>query len=395
MRSSPSPAPAHAVAVRVADCVPVLLADPMTGRVAAVHAGWRGVVADVIGTAVRRLAVARSHGREAGSSSSRDAGGFLAAIGPCIGPCCFEVGVDVGETIARATTTNSIARRDEARGKVFVDLRAAVRAQLRALGLADDVDRGRPSIARAPAARVATRSASTRTVATATRAVASSASSSRADRGAIAVSSSVAWPRWPRPCIPSPHEVGPRTREPGRHRQARTGRRRRRPGLLGLIPLVLRFRGGWVIALLIVGFVLVGGLGGLGGIFGGGSGDTTTTSAPLAGHKTDDKKAQFVAFVLDDTQNAWRQEFAKRGKTYRNAKLVMFTGATQTACGGGQAAQGPFYCPSDERVYIDLSFYNELEQRFGAKGDFAQAYVIAHEIGHHVQKQLGISDKVA
>ncbi|MDB4936609.1 MAG: YpfJ protein zinc metalloprotease superfamily [Labilithrix sp.] len=164
-------------------------------------------------------------------------------------------------------------------------------------------------------------------------------------------------------------------------------------GLLGLLPLVTRFRGGWVIALLIVGFMLFGGLGGLGGMFGD-SGETTTTSAPLAGHKTDDKKAQFVAFVLDDTQATWRQELAKIGKTYRNAKLVMFTGATETACGNGQAATGPFYCPTDERVYIDLSFYDELEKRFGAKGDFAQAYVIAHEIGHHVQNQLGISSKV-
>ena len=164
-------------------------------------------------------------------------------------------------------------------------------------------------------------------------------------------------------------------------------------GLLGLIPLVTRFRGGWIVALLIVGFMLFGGLRGM---FGGGdTGDTTTTSAPVAGHRTDDKKAQFVAFVLDDTQATWRQIFAGRNKTYRNAKLVMFTGATSTACGNGQAATGPFYCPSDERVYIDLSFYNELEQRFGAKGDFAQAYVIAHEIGHHVQKQLGISDRVA
>jgi predicted metalloprotease len=166
-------------------------------------------------------------------------------------------------------------------------------------------------------------------------------------------------------------------------------------GLLGLIPLVTRFRGGWIVAVLIVGYVVVRGVGGFGGMMGGDSSDTTTTTAPAAGHKTDDKKAQFVAFVLDDTQSTWRQEFAKRGKTYRNAKLVMFTGSTQTACGGGQAAQGPFYCPSDERVYIDLAFYNELEQRFGAKGDFAQAYVIAHEIGHHVQKQLGISDRVS
>ncbi len=164
-------------------------------------------------------------------------------------------------------------------------------------------------------------------------------------------------------------------------------------GLLGFLPLLLRVRGGWMIALVVVGLMLFGGLGGLGGLFGG-SGEATTTTAPVAGHRTDDKKAQFVAFVLDDTQGMWRQEFAKLGKTYRNAKLVMFTGATQTACGNGQAATGPFYCPTDERVYIDLSFYNELEQRLGAKGDFAQAYVVAHELGHHVQNQLGITNKM-
>lgn len=152
------PGSGAAVAVRVADCVPVLLADPVTGRVAAVHAGWRGVVADVVGTAVRRLAVDRSQRRESTSSSSRDAGGFLAAIGPCIGACCFEVGADVGESIARATTQSAIARRDEARGKVFVDLRAAVRAQLRALGLSDnsieDVPhRSRPGCTRCDAQR--------------------------------------------------------------------------------------------------------------------------------------------------------------------------------------------------------------------------------------------------
>jgi predicted metalloprotease len=166
-------------------------------------------------------------------------------------------------------------------------------------------------------------------------------------------------------------------------------------GLLGLLPLLTRLRGGWIIALLNEGFMAIGGLKGMFGGSGDDTGNATTTSAPVAGHKTDDKKAQFVAFVLDDTQATWRQIFASKGKTYRNAKLVMFSGATQTACGGGQAAQGPFYCPNDERVYIDLSFYNELEQRFGAKGDFAQAYVIAHEIGHHVQKQLGITDRVS
>lgn len=119
------PGSGHAVAIRIADCVPVLLADPTTGRVAAVHAGWRGVVADVVGTAVRHLGASGAAGSE-----------LLAAVGPCIGSCCFEVSADVGETIARATTPSAIARRDEARGKVFVDLRAAVRSQLQNLGLA-------------------------------------------------------------------------------------------------------------------------------------------------------------------------------------------------------------------------------------------------------------------
>ena len=139
------PGSGAAVAVRVADCVPVLLADPATGRVAAVHAGWRGVVADVIGAAVSRLK------DEAGEAS--DARGFLAAIGPSIGACCFEVGADVGETIVRATTSDAIARRDDARGKVFVDLRAGVRAQLRALGLADDAIEDVPGCTRCDAAR--------------------------------------------------------------------------------------------------------------------------------------------------------------------------------------------------------------------------------------------------
>jgi uncharacterized protein len=165
-------------------------------------------------------------------------------------------------------------------------------------------------------------------------------------------------------------------------------------GLLGFLPMLLRFRGGWIIALVIVGVVMFGGLS---RILGGGTpddeGTTTASGAKAAGPRSDDNKAHFVAFVLDDTQAAWRQEFTKRNQTYRNAKLVMFTDATQTACGSGQAASGPFYCPLDERVYIDLSFYNELEKRFGAKGDFAQAYVIAHEIGHHVQHQLGIDEK--
>ena len=159
--------------------------------------------------------------------------------------------------------------------------------------------------------------------------------------------------------------------------------------MLALLPLLGRSKFGWIIMAVIL-LVSLGG--GLGGFFGGGDGGETTSQAPASGQvKSQDKKAQFVGFVLDDTQNTWK---AMLGSQYQNAKLVLFTGATQTSCGRGQAATGPFYCPTDQRVYIDLSFYDELERRLGARGDFAQAYVIAHEIGHHVQNLLGTSDKV-
>jgi uncharacterized protein len=107
-----------------------------------------------------------------------------------------------------------------------------------------------------------------------------------------------------------------------------------------------------------------------------------------------EERPQFVAFVLDDVQQTWASRFAERGAEYRPAELVLFTDATSTSCGYGSAATGPFYCPLDQRVYIDLGFYDELAQRFGAPGDFAQAYVVAHEIGHHVQHQLG-TDRLA
>jgi hypothetical protein len=104
---------------------------------------------------------------------------------------------------------------------------------------------------------------------------------------------------------------------------------------------------------------------------------------------------QFVSFVLDDTQNIWTQILQQQASTpYRHAKLVLFRDSTQSACGGAQSATGPFYCPEDEKVYIDLGFYDELNRRFGAPGQFAQAYVLAHEIGHHVQKLLGIEAQV-
>lgn len=160
-------------------------------------------------------------------------------------------------------------------------------------------------------------------------------------------------------------------------------------GLLGLLPLLLRFRFGWVIIVIVVGFSLVKNFAGGGAATHSVSGTSTSVAA-----QGSDAPRHFVAFVLDDAQATWRQLFAQNGKQYRNAKLVLFTGSTNTGCGFGDAATGPFYCPSDERVYIDLGFYDELAQRFGIKGDFAEAYVIAHEIGHHVQKQLGISEQV-
>ena len=103
---------------------------------------------------------------------------------------------------------------------------------------------------------------------------------------------------------------------------------------------------------------------------------------------------QFVSFVLDDAQETWANAFRAAGADYRPAKLVLFRDGTQSGCGGAQSAMGPFYCPLDEKVYIDLNFYSELDRRFGAPGDFAQAYVLAHELGHHVQHLQGIDSRV-
>ncbi len=103
---------------------------------------------------------------------------------------------------------------------------------------------------------------------------------------------------------------------------------------------------------------------------------------------------QFVSFVLDDVQESWQGTFTSAGAQYRPAKLVLFRNGTQSGCGVGQSAMGPFYCPLDEKVYIDLGFFSDLDRRFGAPGDFAQAYVLAHELGHHVQHLQGIDDRV-
>jgi len=119
--------------------------------------------------------------------------------------------------------------------------------------------------------------------------------------------------------------------------------------------------------------------------------DQQTVSRPAGS----DDMAQFVSVVLADTEDTWHQLFPNElGRSYQEPGLVLFSGATQSTCGFAQAAMGPFYCPSDHKVYIDLAFYDELRQRFGAPGDFAQAYVIAHEVGHHVQTLQGTSQKV-
>jgi predicted metalloprotease len=118
------------------------------------------------------------------------------------------------------------------------------------------------------------------------------------------------------------------------------------------------------------------------------------TGGPAPAPPANDTMAQFVSTVLADTEDVWKQLFQQGGATYREPKLVLFRGAVGTACGTGQSAMGPFYCPADQKVYLDTDFFQELSDRFGAPGDFAQAYVIAHEVGHHVQTQTGIEGQV-
>ena len=123
--------------------------------------------------------------------------------------------------------------------------------------------------------------------------------------------------------------------------------------------------------------------------------DTASTAEPYQESAADTEQRQFVAVVLADTEDVWHGVFRNGlGRDYQEPRLVLFSGSIDSGCGFAQAAVGPFYCPVDQKVYIDLAFYDELQRRFGAPGDFAQAYVIAHEVGHHVQNLLGISAKV-
>ena len=127
------------------------------------------------------------------------------------------------------------------------------------------------------------------------------------------------------------------------------------------------------------------------GLLGGAGAGTGTdvVEGPVASTPEEERQVEFVSFVLDDAQANWTRIFASAGQQYQPATLVLYRDATQTACGFGQAASGPFYCPGDAKVYVDLGFFDELHSQYGATGDFAQAYVLAHEIGHHVQSLLG------
>ena len=156
---------------------------------------------------------------------------------------------------------------------------------------------------------------------------------------------------------------------------------------IGIGTIVVALLGGWIFGInpLTILSMLSGG---------GAPTAQVQQQTPAQRPPADDRMAAFVSTVLADTEDVWKDVFANGGGTYQEPRLVLFRGATQTACGQGQAAMGPFYCPGDQKVYIDLGFYETLKNKLGAPGDFAQAYVIAHEVGHHVQNLLGISGKM-
>lgn len=171
-------------------------------------------------------------------------------------------------------------------------------------------------------------------------------------------------------------------------------------GNLGLIGAVLPLLGskmgiGTLILVFVVSYFMgINPLKILGFISGNGEIPVQTESASLEKSKPNKEEAKLVSIVLADTEDVWNKEFQSLGKNYQEPKLVLFRGSTNTACGKGESAMGPFYCPADKKVYIDLGFFDELKSRFSAPGDFAQAYVVAHEVGHHVQNLLGVSGKV-
>ncbi|MDO7906306.1 neutral zinc metallopeptidase [Paenibacillus sp. JX-17] len=146
----------------------------------------------------------------------------------------------------------------------------------------------------------------------------------------------------------------------------------------------------------VIVFLIITLLGGNPGqILNGVTGGSSDTSAPYQETAQEKELSQFVSVVLADTEDVWKEVFRQKGMTYENPTLVLYTDSVQSACGVTGSQVGPFYCPGDHKLYIDLSFYDELKQQFNAPGDFAMAYVIAHEVGHHVQTLLGTMDKVA
>jgi uncharacterized protein len=155
---------------------------------------------------------------------------------------------------------------------------------------------------------------------------------------------------------------------------------------IGIGTIVVALLGGWAFG--------INPLTILGMLSGGSPPAQVQQPGPAQRPPADDRMAAFVSTVLADTEDVWKDVFSRGGSSYKEPRLVLYRGATQTACGQGQAAMGPFYCPGDQKVYIDLGFYETLKNRLGAPGDFAQAYVIAHEVGHHVQNLLGISAKM-
>lgn len=166
-------------------------------------------------------------------------------------------------------------------------------------------------------------------------------------------------------------------------------------GLLGFIPMLVRTKTGRI--MLLVGVVVFFGSRMMGIdllplLLGGGS--STVSTEPRELTPAEKEMGDFVAAVLADTEDTWQAQFRKQGSSYREPTLVLFTGRVNSACGMASSAVGPFYCPGDQKLYLDLSFFQDLKQRHGAPGDFAQAYVIAHEVGHHVQTLIGVSDQV-
>jgi hypothetical protein len=169
-------------------------------------------------------------------------------------------------------------------------------------------------------------------------------------------------------------------------------RRGTRPGGLGMGGMGIRTGGlglGGLLVLMVLGYFFTGDpLGLMDGGSGGAPAETGVRGTPA------DEAGEMVSHVLGDTDRTWGELFAQQNRSYRRPTLVLFSDAAESACGLSSAATGPFYCPGDQKLYIDLSFFMELDRRFGAPGDFAQAYVVAHEVGHHVQNLLGVFDRV-